>query len=299
MTRILLVADVAGWSFDTAAQAMQEYLPYEIDIKYVLRDGIVQDFTTHDRYDLIFHFHQRNLHLYELSRYVEQQKQLGTKLVVGVNHIMSVTDIIEDIPLFSQFDRVWSFNSSTSNLRRCGLLVDTLYNPIDSTTFRVTKEKTKEFKVCFVASKCRLEWKGYNIWQEVQRLLESLPIQFVECIADSYKNVRSHQEMADIYNDCSLYLCLSRSEGTPMPLLESAACGCATISTECGGYASILDGTLMIPRTAEAAATAIVKLWRDRNELESRQAAVFGSVQKFFWCNVIDQYCEAIRGALA
>lgn len=50
-----------------------------------------------------------------------------------------------------------------------------------------------------------------------------------------YRN-KSHQFLVDeIYNKSSIFLCSSRVEGFCFTLAEAMACGCAAVSTDCGG----------------------------------------------------------------
>ncbi len=46
---------------------------------------------------------------------------------------------------------------------------------------------------------------------------------------------QSPQAMADFYRRCDLFVLPSRMEGFPLPGLESMACGCAFVTTACGG----------------------------------------------------------------
>lgn len=46
-----------------------------------------------------------------------------------------------------------------------------------------------------------------------------------------------------IYSSCNVWFCSSRSEGHGNPLLEAMACGCALVSTACGGPSDLIrDG---------------------------------------------------------
>lgn len=67
-----------------------------------------------------------------------------------------------------------------------------------------------------------------------------------------------------IYNSSSIYLAPSWTEGLGLPVAEAMACGCAVVSTDCGGvreYAEHgVNALLSLPHDAEALANNIVHL---------------------------------------
>lgn len=45
----------------------------------------------------------------------------------------------------------------------------------------------------------------------------------------------TEQLVTEVYNRCSIFLCSSRLEGFGLPAAEAMACGCALVTTDCGG----------------------------------------------------------------
>jgi glycosyltransferase involved in cell wall biosynthesis len=93
-------------------------------------------------------------------------------------------------------------------------------------------------------------------------------------------------EMAAFYNRCGVFVFPSLAEGFGLPALEAMACGCAVVTTDCGGVSTFArpdENCLMVPPgRPELLAEAIGRLVRDpalRNRLAQQglaTAAGFG-----------------------
>ena len=92
-----------------------------------------------------------------------------------------------------------------------------------------------------------LQEKGLNVevsvaglgWHKRVRRLEfrSLPV--------TVRSVPSYWDMPAAYAELDAYLCLSRTEGGPLPVFEAMACGVPVVSTEVGMIPDILDAGTM------------------------------------------------------
>jgi glycosyltransferase involved in cell wall biosynthesis len=56
-----------------------------------------------------------------------------------------------------------------------------------------------------------------------------------------YLRLPSIPRARDMYSRAEIWLCTSRSEGFPGPVLEAMACGCAIVATDCGGTADQIE----------------------------------------------------------
>jgi len=80
---------------------------------------------------------------------------------------------------------------------------------------------------------------------------------------------RSQEEMVEFYQGLDAYICASRTEGGPHPLLEAAACGIPLISTRVGIAPELIkqeQNGILVQRTVEGIRKAIVRL-RDNPDL--------------------------------
>jgi glycosyltransferase involved in cell wall biosynthesis len=84
--------------------------------------------------------------------------------------------------------------------------------------------------------------------------------------------VRDHADMSAFYRGLHVYVCASRSEGTPNPCLEAAACGVPLVTTRVGNMPEfVVDGVngWLVDRSPQAFAEALVRL-RDDEALRRR-----------------------------
>ncbi len=91
-----------------------------------------------------------------------------------------------------------------------------------------------------------------------------------------YRQNPSQSELADIiYGRSRIFVCSSWTEGFALPPAEAMACGCAVVSTDCGGVREFaMDGSTALlspPRNPEALAMNILRLLEDE-DLRTRLA---------------------------
>ncbi len=91
----------------------------------------------------------------------------------------------------------------------------------------------------------------------------------------------------DIYNRSSIFLCPSVSEGFALPPGEAAACGCAVVSTDCGGIRDFIDdgatGLLSPPQDPEALGANLCRLLDDENLRVKLATAANRAIRSLDW----------------
>jgi len=102
-----------------------------------------------------------------------------------------------------------------------------------------------------------------------------------------YLRCPSPAQARDIYSSSQVWVMGSRSEGFSMPILEAMACGCAVISTDCGGPRDqIVDGEngFLVPTGDVERITNRVLLLLDNPDLLTRiQTKALETARKFTW----------------
>jgi glycosyltransferase involved in cell wall biosynthesis len=109
---------------------------------------------------------------------------------------------------------------------------------------------------------------------------------------------RGEAEMAAFYNRCDIFVFPSLNEGFGLPALEAMACGCALVTTDCGGVSTFArpdENCLMVPPgQPEALAAAIASLAADP-QLRGRLAqGAIETARAFDRQLALDQLADAI-----
>ncbi len=87
-------------------------------------------------------------------------------------------------------------------------------------------------------------------------------------LAARERNMRTQAEMVEFYQGLDAYICTSRTEGGPHPLLEAAACGVPLISTSVGLAPQLIrdgDNGFLVERDS-IAIRRVVKVLRDQRD---------------------------------
>ena len=119
------------------------------------------------------------------------------------------------------------------------------------------------------------------------------------CLAAREQSWRNRVEMLAFYRSLDVYVCASRSEGTPNPCLEAAACGLPVITTAVGNMPELIrDGEngFLVERDVAAVAERLVQL-RDDPDMRDRlgRAARAAVVESWDWRRQAARYEPMLR----
>ena len=113
-------------------------------------------------------------------------------------------------------------------------------------------------------------------------------------MADSKNNRIKQSDMPDFYNSVDLYVCASKSEGTPLTVLEAMAMGLPVISTDVGivseAFGKKQSKYILEERTAECLKQNIKKLIENKNELVELSNENLTSIKKWDWKIIAKDY---------
>lgn len=116
-----------------------------------------------------------------------------------------------------------------------------------------------------------------------------------------YQCLPTPVELCGIYNDCSLYLQPSWTEGWGLTATEAMACGCALVTTDNGGsrdYAQ--DGVNALvspPRQPALLSKQIVRLLQNDKERMTIAKAGSESIRRYTWDRAVDRFEDLLKNA--
>lgn len=120
--------------------------------------------------------------------------------------------------------------------------------------------------------------------------------------AAEYVRLTSLAVVRELYSRSLVWFCASRSEGFGLPPLEAMACGCAVVSTDCGGpsdfISSGVNGFLVPVGDHEQLSLRILQLLDDADLRSRFVTASQATLDQFPWSGAIDRFEEALESIL-
>ena len=99
-----------------------------------------------------------------------------------------------------------------------------------------------------------------------------------------------HDEMVDYYSKIDLYICMSKIEGTPNPVLESMACGVPIITTDVGIVKEVFGDKqkkyILEERTKECLKEKIKYFINNLDDIKLLQQESACQIQDWQWKNI-------------
>lgn len=327
--KIAIIVDVEGWAYYNNALEIKKNLKDDYDIDIIPIDifngNIVKVFVLTEDYDLT-HFMWRGAisWLYsEMSRkYIEDLgytfEEFLQKFVKDRNITTGVYDhlFINSEEERTEFilNNVKDYIVSSEKLKK---IYDERYEKkpamvisdgIDLELFKM--ENLNKFNKLKGNDKIKIGWtgnskftdemdddlKGLNkvIMPAIKELnQEGYNIEFF--VADRNIKMIPHNEMPKYYNNLDIYLCASRSEGTPGTVLEAMACGIPVISTNVGIVPEVFGNEqkeFIIERTKEDLKDKIKKMIEKEELLNILSKENLQQVQKLSWKKQAKLYKE-------
>jgi hypothetical protein len=121
------------------------------------------------------------------------------------------------------------------------------------------------------------------------------------CLAAREERWRDPHEMREFYQSLHVYVCASRSEGTPNPCLEAAACGLPIVTTRVGNMPEFIrDGEngFLVARDAEDIVRKL-RVLRDDPELRVRMGrAARVTAESWSWREQARRYADMFDAML-
>lgn len=332
--RILFIADVRFWAFDNIAKYLKPILSdkYEVTILYSGDYGsptlLLDDIMKQGKVDFIHFFYRAYLNL--LLETCAKDSKVRQKLedfadiaiTTGVpDHLFIANDkdISSHQPLFDFVDNYYTTSQILHDIYSKikpytkpwhlpiydNVAIDESHSP--------AYENNKNLKVIWVGNSAWGEWyfpkdydpKGYQtvIVPAMEALEKEIGIEKV--IADGKVKKRSKQQIFSLLKEADILLIAANTDGTPLPLLEAMASGCAVISSNTGIAPELLDSEYILERDAKQFVDKVKYLNNNREiltEIKKRNYQKFIDVflnhQKFSakWSELIEETIVKNKG---
>ncbi len=114
--------------------------------------------------------------------------------------------------------------------------------------------------------------------------------------------IRDDHRMREYYNSIDLYICASKSESGPRPVLEAAACGVPSLTTDVGLVPELIENNIngiVVERSVEAMVEKLKYLSANRELLPLMGRKVRQKMEEDFqWKKIIPQWIDFFQRAL-
>lgn len=331
--KIAIVYDVDGWAYHNIAKQIKKNLSkyYDIDIfpKSVFSHNIVRLILLTKKYDLI-HLLWRGM-FSELENEIvrEYVKSLGFDFKEFINKFVLTANITTSVydhsflnkeafwitKAFLKYTKAYTV-SSKKLLDIYNEREDIFKKPKLEITDGVDLEKFRPQNLerfCNIGNrKIKIGWVGNSKFEDsendddlkgVRKIIipaidelkeEGYPIE--RKFADRNEEYIPHDKMPGYYNSIDLYICASKEEGTPNPVLESMACGIPVISTDVGIVPEVFGEQqkeyILKERTKQALKEKITQLIEKPEYFEKLSKENLERIQDWSWKEKCEQFKE-------
>ena len=258
---VLLLADQPGWAWAHRASDLMSINFDKIHFNF--------DYWTHVATENALKYDTIYAPSIPIAKKLIKRGIPSKKIAAGFSSMRSVYNFIDKKGIVSQ-----SFITFVNTLKGVNTGSDEIFNlfkgsiPIFKTrtgifedvfkpAYRLKKE-SEPFRIGWVG---RMDKEAYRQHKGYDIVLEALQGLNVELeIRTFHKNRVPRQEMVSFYQSLDLFICSSRSEQHPMPILESAACGIPIVSTRVGIVPELIQSGfngMIVPRNAKSIREAV------------------------------------------
>ncbi|GMB01255.1 glycosyltransferase [Pelosinus sp. IPA-1] len=319
--KIALIVDVDNWAFGNISRQLQRYLGDQFDfviIPMTVVDNIVQLLLMVRDCDIVHFFWREHLTLINAPYYQSYVEAMGVNYnkykeeiikprifstAVYDHLLLEKNDVAERTPLFQNLITGYYVSSQRlkdiyGNIEAYPKPMAVLEDGVDLTLFKPVKlERFNHIE----ERKIVIGWSGNSQWASeledfkgVHTILkpaleelyaEGLPIKAY--FADRAERMIPHHEMVNYYSELDVYICTSKIEGTPNPVLEAMACGVPVISTDVGivpqAFGLAQSEFILKERSVECLKQAIRKLIQQPQLFRELSGENLRQIKKWDW----------------
>lgn len=303
--RVLAIADRPGWAIDSKARNLARDLAdrYEVLLRY--QHAVTEDdFAAADIVMIFYWLELRKIPLPEdvIARYRD-------KLLIGICSHFELDGPLreEGLAILNRLPRRVFANNALLQREFAPLIqvpVEYTPNGVDTAFYRPADTPRVR-----TPGTLRVGWAGSlgNMGPEIRGFanviepaIEAVPgAELSTAIRE--QRWRNRDEMLVFYRELDVYVCASRSEGTPNPCLEAAACGVPVITTPVGNMPELIvdgDNGSLFDGTAPGLAEKLTML-RDSPALAPQWGTrIRASIEAWDWRHQAEHYARMFEAVL-
>lgn len=324
--KIALIIDDEGWAFDNIAKQIKKYLTeYDIDIipGRLFEGNMVRLFLFCEDYDLIHFLWRGYLSLIDRQEMKDySEKYLGIdfenfkkEYIYNKKVSFSVCDhlylegeeewrtaeifkyankyIVTSKKIFDIYNK---FEQKPEMIIHDGVDL-TKYKPINLERF----DKIEKVIVGWVGNSKFIDSRGDTDLKGVEGIIKPAIIELQQegfdielNLADRNIKMIPQEEMPNFYNSINLYVCASKTEGTPLTVLEAMAMGIPVISTDVGIVSEILGEKgkkyMLQERTKDSLKNKIKELIKNKQDFKELSNENLIKVKNNDWEKICTRY---------
>ncbi len=331
MKKIALIVDVDNWAYANIAKNVKMNLNKYFDIDIIptsyVEDCLPKVLIYTKNYDLVHIFWRGKL--YDVDKYsnVEllnnygksfkefKKEYMDNKIITTAVYDHLFLDTEEDLSITKEIiTRCDSYYVSSqrlfniySNLEISKQPTTVITDGVDINKFfpknedRFSNIKNREIVIGWVGNSAwesgKEDFKGVStLLKPAVKELQKKGYKLKLYLADKQERFIPHNEMNNYYSNIDLYICTSKIEGTPNPVLESMACGIPVITTDVGivpeVFGPLQKEYILKERTKDCLKENIIKFIDNIENIDGLRNENKVQIKNWTWVKISNQFKE-------
>lgn len=308
--KVLLIPDSPNWALDKNAKDLVKYNKSDLQLDICYADDFFKNWESlYESYDLLFP-------MYMGIFFTLLKKQIPTeKVITGVRSYHRWDNKKTLPPGYN----VKPPNKIIKQLRKA-LLVNThckklwyifcSHLPIIHTKYTCDLEIFFPEKKSGSTNRVIVGWTGSltnhpgkrGFHEFIKPICEEIPEIELSVQAKEDHFITDDREMRGFYNSLDLYICASKSEGTPRPVIEASACGVPVLTTDVGIVPELIENDIngfVVERDYLTIKNTLTRICAERDRLPQMGKAIRQKMEREFnWNDLIHQWTDFFQYAL-